>query len=653
MQYKDLRVLIVEDDDFQCNLIVSMLHALELHSISVANNGLDALKLIRDNHIRFFDLVISDLKMPGMDGVALLRHIAEENHDIKVIILSALDKKLLAAVDKVSSLYKIKLLDTLEKPLTLQQLKIALSKATSFQPYTLGAQQERREYTVEQIQRGIRLNQFIPYLQPKVDLKTGQIIGAEALARWEHPEDGIVAPNAFIPILEQHKQIDELTFCMLKAAALACKKLISNHHPINIAVNLSLVSLDDTAMAERITKAINEAGLSTQHITLELTESAAMTDAPHALENLARLYMDGFTLSIDDYGTGYSNLQQLTRVAFGELKIDQSFVQGIADNDDMLVIVASCVDMAHKLNMKIVMEGIESEEDWNLLKKLGCDVGQGYLIAKPMHPDSFYAFVNNYTVNPIATTPLNIREQTHAKRKENEAYKLLIIDSDRFIRRVITEILSGLGYTDTKTAANTESAIKRLEEQQFDLILTDVVMSGISGLELIKRIRTGTTLAAPDTRIIALSNLTQSSILGAALALDINGLIVKPITPDIVEKKVKHALSEPTHIHPKIAYESVNIDFPTNLEDSSPEQVSNSSQTSIESLEAFYVSIQALTEGMIIKKAVYNQSGVLILNIDAVLTDSIIKHLITDRETLASEDFLVEQPESLKTNQLP
>ena len=137
---------------------------------------------------------------------------------------------------------------------------------------------------------------------------------------------------------------------------------------------------------------MREAGLAPSLVVLEITETAAMTNAGHALENLARLRMRGFGLSIDDFGTGYSTMQQLTRIAFSELKIDQSFVREVASNDALRIVVESSIDMARKLRVKSVAEGVETQGDWDAVRSMGCDTAQGYFVARPMCLDSFAAF---------------------------------------------------------------------------------------------------------------------------------------------------------------------------------------------------------------------------------------------------------------------
>jgi EAL domain-containing protein (putative c-di-GMP-specific phosphodiesterase class I) len=149
-------------------------------------------------------------------------------------------------------------------------------------------------------------------------------------------------------------------------------------------------------IADRVTELVRSQNLEPRHMVLEVTESAATTDVGKALENLARLRMKGFGLSIDDYGTGYSSMQQLTRIAFTEIKIDQSFVTNAAKQESAKVILKSSLDMAKNLKITAVAEGIETQEDWNLLRQLGCDLGQGYLIARPMESVAYLDWVRGW-----------------------------------------------------------------------------------------------------------------------------------------------------------------------------------------------------------------------------------------------------------------
>ncbi len=394
MDPSELSLLVVEDDDFQRNMMVRMLRSLGVTSISDASNGKQALAMIRAG--RPVDVAMCDLNMPEMDGMEFLRHIGQEHHDVAIIIISAMDSKLLSSVVRMTRLYGIKLLGAIEKPILQGRLKELLTKFEHTENVQAAPILKKR-FSFEEVQQGVRAGQIEPFFQPKVELKTGQLVGAEALARWMHPEFGVIPPYAFIPLLEQNRSIDELTFQMIGKAAAACRSFHEGGYPISVAVNLSLAMLDDPRLADMITQSVRKVGTDPQHIVLEITESAAMTDVAHALENLARLCMNGFPLSIDDYGTGYSSLQQLTRIAFSELKIDQSFVKDFTENEPLRIVVESSIDMAHKLRVKSVAEGVETQKDWDALKSIGCDTAQGYFIAKPMDMAAFFEFCAGHT----------------------------------------------------------------------------------------------------------------------------------------------------------------------------------------------------------------------------------------------------------------
>ncbi|WP_156521201.1 EAL domain-containing response regulator [Halothiobacillus diazotrophicus] len=402
MNVHDLNLLIVEDDDFQRQMVMTMVRGLGVESITETANGRMALDIIRCGEARPFDIALCDLNMPEMDGMEFLRHLSIESHDIAIIITSALDGKLLASVGRMTKMYGIKLLGSIEKPILPSKLHELLAKHEHTETKWLPPQ-NAKSYSLAEIQTGITLNQFEPYFQPKVSLSSGEIVGAAVLARWHHPQDGIIPPYAFIPHLEANRGINDLTFQILRKSAIAWRSLQRQGHEFTISVNLSLVSLDAPELADRITQIVRDQVIDPKHVVLEITESAAITDVLHALENLARLCMNGFALSIDDYGTGYSSLQQLTRVAFSELKIDQSFVKDLSENESSRIVVESCIDMAHKLSVSIVAEGVETLEDWDMLKRVGCDIAQGYLIAKPMNLSDFTAFLAEFDPTAIGS----------------------------------------------------------------------------------------------------------------------------------------------------------------------------------------------------------------------------------------------------------
>ncbi len=330
MKANDLSFLVVEDDDFQRRMVIHMLHSLGVENIFEAVNGRQALDVL--HAATPVDIAICDMDMPEMDGMEFLRHLGQENGEASILILSTLDRALLASIENMSRGYGIKLLGVVEKPVSLAQLELLISRYERRDVKPILPVAEKLAFSLQEIMQAVSLKQFEPFFQPKVDFKTGLIVGAEALARWIHPQLGVITPYAFIPLLEQAGELDELTFMMLEKSVAACRTLHEKGYPVSVSVNLSLTSLTDTRLADRITQMVRNGGIDPHHIVLEITESAAMTNVSPALENLARLRMLGFGLSIDDYGTGYASMQQLTRIAFTELKIDQSFVKDFASN---------------------------------------------------------------------------------------------------------------------------------------------------------------------------------------------------------------------------------------------------------------------------------------------------------------------------------
>lgn len=397
MPNKSLRVLVIEDHNFQRKAVVHMLHSLAVQEVWQANNGKQALDLIRAEQARPLDIVLCDLDMPEMDGMEFFRHLAQHQPGISTIILSGMDGALITSVEKMASSYGLTLLGAVEKPLSLEHLETllaahhqhSLARSTYQFPTTLTP--KRSDFTLQEVMQAVEAKQIQPFLQPKVAMQSGLVVGAEALARWVHPQYGLIAPDAFIPLLERSDNMEGLTFLMLESTARAGLMLREQGFALDLSVNLSVSSLRDTSLAERITRVVLNSGIEPKHIIFEVTESAAMTSVAEALENLARLRMRGFGLSIDDYGTGFSSMQQLTRVPFTELKIDKSFVSDSA-NPSSRVVVESSIQMARKLRVRSVAEGVEKREEWDMLHAMGCDVAQGYFIAKPMALEDFLAY---------------------------------------------------------------------------------------------------------------------------------------------------------------------------------------------------------------------------------------------------------------------
>jgi diguanylate cyclase len=220
--------------------------------------------------------------------------------------------------------------------------------------------------------------------QPKLDLKTRRTIGAEALVRWTHPEKGPISPAEFVLAAEQSGRIQKLTSYVLERAVRAAAEINSHGIPFGVAVNLSARLIDDAHLPEKINQVLRAHGLVPEHLTLEITETAALGTTSRHLENLARLRELGVQISVDDYGTGLSTLDYLKKIPASEIKIDKSFVQTMNRNQGDRVIVDSTIQLAHSLGRRVVAEGVEDRETLYALSLMGCDVAQGFFIGRPI-----------------------------------------------------------------------------------------------------------------------------------------------------------------------------------------------------------------------------------------------------------------------------
>jgi diguanylate cyclase (GGDEF)-like protein/PAS domain S-box-containing protein len=245
----------------------------------------------------------------------------------------------------------------------------------------------RRLALLGELRRAIEADQLVLHYQPKVDLKTRAVVGAEALVRWRHPKRGMVPPDQFIPLAEQGGLIKPLTRWVLDHALTQCETWTRDRPKIPVAVNLSARNLHDPQLVEQVAGLLASRGVAPELLQLELTESAVMTDPVRAGEILGVLQASGVGISIDDFGTGYSSLAYLRRLPVSELKIDKSFVMGMAHGDEDTAIVRSTNDLGHNLGLSVVAEGVEDESTLDLLGSFGCDAAQGFYMGRPMPPD--------------------------------------------------------------------------------------------------------------------------------------------------------------------------------------------------------------------------------------------------------------------------
>jgi EAL domain-containing protein (putative c-di-GMP-specific phosphodiesterase class I) len=241
-------------------------------------------------------------------------------------------------------------------------------------------------------------DQLSLHYQPKISLATGEVTGAEALIRWQHPTQGRMAPDMFIPMAESTSLIHPLTSYVLEMAVQQAKIWAQRGTPIPVAVNLSTRCLLDPGIAAQIFGLLYRTGLPARLLKLEITESVAMADPDKALTVLRALHDGGISLSIDDFGTGHSSMTYLQHLPVDELKIDKSFVQAMGKSRGDEVLVRTAITLAHNLGLSVVAEGVEDAAAVTALRELGCDIAQGYHYARPMPAADFDRWFAEYTV---------------------------------------------------------------------------------------------------------------------------------------------------------------------------------------------------------------------------------------------------------------
>lgn len=389
----NLKVLVVEDQAFQRNLLVGILNYLGVTAIESAADGVSALVALERSQ-GGFDVAVCDLRMDGMDGIEFIRRAAS----LRVgafIVTSAIESSLLVSAEAVLRSFNTQLLGILTKPVDIERLKgmLAACKTASPMPSATIGNSPEHVHSASDIREALDKCEFVPYFQPKFCLDTGLPNGAEMLARWAHPSLGILSPGAFVPAMESANLIDALSDSLFSKAMECAKAWSQTGWDIGMALNLSPLTLQNTEMPNRLGELVRRHQIAPSRITIEVTETAVSENISAVMESLTRLRMQGFAISVDDFGTGYSSLLQLSEMPFTEIKIDRNFVSGAIENRKTTLIAESIVDLAKKLDLRTVAEGIETGTQLDFVKKLGCQTGQGYFLAKPMNQNDLLKFL--------------------------------------------------------------------------------------------------------------------------------------------------------------------------------------------------------------------------------------------------------------------
>jgi EAL domain-containing protein (putative c-di-GMP-specific phosphodiesterase class I)/ActR/RegA family two-component response regulator len=375
--------MLVDDDPQALRLLTRILARSGLTQVMACESGAKALEQITSGPDSA-DLIFLDLNMPGMDGIEFIRRLSGSRFGGGIVPVSGEDDRMLEGVEKLLEAHNLRCLGHVRKPVSIDGItkllgQVALSTRNGPCARSPGACLDQ-----EQIRRSIAEGQIVNHYQPLVSFASGKLVGVEALVRIQPPSCPLIYPDRFIAQAEEYGLIGDLTRTVLASAVNQAREWRQVGFETRIAINVSmedLLALDFPDIAANVVAAV---GIAPSMLTLEVTESRVMQQPRTVLDVLTRLRLKRFRLAIDDFGTGHSSLVQLRDLPFDEVKIDRGFVHGASSNPTLRAICGASLRMAQQLNLKSVAEGVETTEDWEFLRELGCDIAQGYLIAKPM-----------------------------------------------------------------------------------------------------------------------------------------------------------------------------------------------------------------------------------------------------------------------------
>lgn len=392
-------VVVVDDDPFMLKLLTRQLAQLGIRDVTATTEGAQALALVGDA-ARRVEVILLDINMPGMDGIEFLRQLATLEFAGEIVLVSGESTRMLESVQRLVRSHHLRVLGALQKPPTADALRDLLGAWHRGEQGASSGPRGSEAPTLTELSSAIDGGGIINHYQPQVALRSGEVVGVECLARWQQGNRMVAGPDLFIPMAEEFGLISRLTQCVLRNALRQCRIWGRLGIRLNVSVNVSMQDICSLDFPDVVAGLVDEAGIEPGQITLEVTESRVLRHLSTVLDVLGRLRLRRHHLAIDDFGTGHSSLAQLRDLPFDELKIDRGFVDGASGNATQRAICEATLRMAAQLGMRVVAEGIEQEADRRMLQDLGCEIGQGYLIARPMAPDKLTAWLQARAPRP-------------------------------------------------------------------------------------------------------------------------------------------------------------------------------------------------------------------------------------------------------------
>jgi EAL domain-containing protein (putative c-di-GMP-specific phosphodiesterase class I)/ActR/RegA family two-component response regulator len=374
------QVVLVEDDPAVREQLAEILKepGFALHATASAGEFFDALEGFEAQ------IVLIDLSLPGRDGIDILKQLRDTGFKGDIVLMSGKGRHVLETTRRMAEDYGLAIAGLLQKPFTTEELLAQVDPSSA--AHSSGDSRIRAALAAHQIR---------PYFQPKIDLKTGKIVGAEALSRWHHPERGILMPDGYMKTVRSTGSQSVHDYRILECTLALGAKVNAAGHRLKFAVNFTADDVQGDYFIDVIKDAQARHGIAPDQLIIELTETETVQNFDTLAERLLKLRLYGAEIAIDDFGTGHSSLSRIQRLPVSEIKIDRSFVTGLSEYSDDLAIVRSIIELAHSFGCQIVAEGVETLESLAVLRKLGCDMAQGHLFSPAVNEPTFCALISS------------------------------------------------------------------------------------------------------------------------------------------------------------------------------------------------------------------------------------------------------------------
>jgi EAL domain-containing protein (putative c-di-GMP-specific phosphodiesterase class I)/AmiR/NasT family two-component response regulator len=374
---KPYRVLVVEDHPFQHEYLQNVFNEVGGFTVDTAWDGDGALECLARHD---YDLLLSDLLMPVMDGVQLIQKVAALKKPPALALMSASSRRMLISAGLAAKNLGISVVGLISKPVELNAVMRLKEQMAIFRLGGAVAPTQAIVVDPQSIESAMDNGQIQAWFQPKKSLRNGNILSAEALVRWAHPEVGLLLPKDFLPLLIKQGLEERLLWLMLEQTLPAQRQWREQGWDIPVSINLPTHLLDNHDLADRLRDFVMADGEEPRNIIFELMESSTTEELSNYYAGACRLRMMGFGLAQDDFGTGFSSYFNLLSTPFSELKIDRSLVHGCAENENLACALRSIVELSRKLGLTVVAEGVETQAELALLRSIECDQAQGFLI---------------------------------------------------------------------------------------------------------------------------------------------------------------------------------------------------------------------------------------------------------------------------------